>query len=280
MDHPAPRHFIHIAPILRHTHFPQPLSVLYHDKDCAHLSQPHKGCRNKAILKPHALNPWCNSIPNSKTHRVTNEDDRDYSFARQRAVRVDAIRNTQLQPYRIRHSDYAHRKNGSKPVRVVRGPDAPKYQPKWDQQQRWHKQPQSVLRLHDAVISARFAHYECVAQPACVCGADCNSKQCRNVTDANDTSREAVGAVEDQRSGCVENVEPDEVGAVREASVEDHRKCEEGQGARHHALELIRFVEIGLLEQFQLIEVGLAMWMVRGSDGCIWRWLFLRIHFI
>lgn len=166
MHHPALNHGFDTPPILAHTHFPQTPPIPNHQKDTTNLCQPDKSRGNKAVLQTHIRDPRRDSIPDRKAHRVAYQDDCDDSFAGQRAVRVNAVRDGELETECVCHSYHTHGEDGTEPVDMVRCTDAPEDEAKRDEEEGGDEEPEAVLGFHNSVVLSRFADDKVIAHPA------------------------------------------------------------------------------------------------------------------
>ena len=162
-------------------------------------------------------------ITNSKAHRVPDQNHCNHSLTAQLPVRIDAIAHRHLNTDRVRDGNNAHGEYQSKPLHVVRSTDAPEDQTTRNKHQTRREHPQSVLWLHDAAIPPCHLDHEPVSYSSGVDGTDNDADEGRGVRESDHGCGEIVRfAAEDEGGGAVEDVEPDEVGAVGKAGVEDH----------------------------------------------------------
>lgn len=125
MSHPQLRSFLNIPVIPLPRILSQLPPPLDHWKNSTNLRQPSKSGQNKRILQPHISNPGRNPIPNSKRHRIPNNNDRNHSITTQILVAVDTVGDAELDTDCICGGDDKHGDDETKPVDVMVGAYAP-----------------------------------------------------------------------------------------------------------------------------------------------------------
>ena len=94
-------------------------------------------------------------IPHRKTHNIANHNHRHHRLTAQLPIRIDAVADGQLQPNHVRETDDAHCEYQAEPVHTLRGAHAPQYETTGDEKGGEGEEPETVFRVHDAVVSPR-----------------------------------------------------------------------------------------------------------------------------
>lgn len=126
MSHPHLHRLLDIPVIPRPRLLPQSSPPLDHGKDSTNLGQPGKSRQNKRILQAHVGDPRRDPIPNSKRHRIPDNDHGNHRITAQVFVTVDTIRDAELNADCVCGGNDEHGDDETEPVDVVVGAYAPK----------------------------------------------------------------------------------------------------------------------------------------------------------
>ena len=127
-------------------------------------------------------------------------------------VAVDEVVDAETDTHGRGQGQNAHCEDESKPMDTMSGADTPEDQTKRHTNEANHEWPQPVLSFHDALVPASQTDGQPVRTLAGKDTSDRDANAARQIAQTDHASPEVIWwATEDNRSGRIQDVEPDEV---------------------------------------------------------------------
>lgn len=151
MHHTHTHMLPHQRPILPTRPHPQPLAPPNHNQKHSTSRHTHKSSTNEAIPRTQPIQPRRNPIPNSKAHRIADNDHGRHAITTNRRVTINEIVHTQRNAASITESSAAHGDNEAEPVDMVSSAYTPEDEGCGENDEADGESPEALFGLVDAV---------------------------------------------------------------------------------------------------------------------------------